>query len=92
MKSLNIKVSKNSLYNYLEYFNDAFIFFPLRRFSCDLSVYQTKERETKALIRASKELNCSHLLIITSNEEGEEIIKDKKIKFMPIWKWLLDSE
>lgn len=33
LKSLNIKVSKNSLYNYLEYFNDAFIFFPLRKFS-----------------------------------------------------------
>ena len=33
LKSLNIKVSKNSLYNYLEYFHDAFIFFPLRKFS-----------------------------------------------------------
>jgi predicted AAA+ superfamily ATPase len=33
LKSLNIKVSKNTLYNYLEFFNDAFIFFPLRKFS-----------------------------------------------------------
>ena len=61
--------------------------------SCfDLSDYQTKERETKALIRASKELDCTHLLIITSNEEGEELIKDKKIKYIPAWKWLLDTE
>jgi len=44
------------------------------------------------LIRASKELNCPHLLIITSNDEGEEEIKNKKIKFIPLWKWLLDSE
>lgn len=33
--------------------------------SFDLSDYQTKERETKSLIRASKELNCPHLLIIS---------------------------
>jgi len=53
--------------------------------SCfDLSDYQTKEREIKALIRASRELNCPNLLIITSNDEGEEIIKDKKIIFIPI--------
>jgi hypothetical protein len=171
LKSLNIKVSKNSLYNYLEYFNDAYIFFPLRRFSWSLknieqsipkiysvdnglieaivaenkgsklenlvflsllrkelkpnkeifyylssnseevdfvikkgkkimaliqasfslSNYQTKEREVKALIKASQELNCSNLVIITYNEEGEEIIKDKKINYIPAWKWLLEE-
>jgi len=171
LKSLNIKVSKNSLYNYLEYFNDAYIFFPLRRFSYSLknieqsipkiysvdnglieaiigenkgsklenlvflsllrkglkpnkeifyyltsnseevdfvikegkkiialiqasfvvTNYQTKEREVKALIKASQELNCSNLVIITYNEEVEEIIKDKKIKYIPIWKWLLEE-
>lgn len=31
LKSLNIKISKNSLYNYLEFFNDAFVFFPLKK-------------------------------------------------------------
>jgi len=36
LKSLNIKVSKNSSYNYLEFFNDAFIFFPLRKFAYSL--------------------------------------------------------
>jgi hypothetical protein len=36
LKSLNYKISKNTLYNYLDYFNDAFIFFPLRRFSFSL--------------------------------------------------------
>jgi predicted AAA+ superfamily ATPase len=60
--------------------------------SFDLSDYQTKEREIKSLIRVSKELNYPHLLIIISNEEGEEIIKDKKIKYIPIWKWLLNSK
>jgi predicted AAA+ superfamily ATPase len=61
--------------------------------SCfDLSDYQTKEREIKALIRASKKLNCHNLLILTSNDEGEEKIKDKKIKYILLWKWLLNSK
>ncbi|MEK9153030.1 MAG: ATP-binding protein, partial [Patescibacteria group bacterium] len=33
LKSMNLKISKNTLYNYLEYFNDAFVFFPLKRFA-----------------------------------------------------------
>ena len=168
LKSLNIKVSKNTLYNYLEFFNDAFIFFPLRKFSyslknieqsipkiytvdnglienilgndkgkkfenlvflsllrkelepnkdifyftqnsnevdfivkkgkkilmiiqaCfDITNYQTKERETKSLIKASEELKCENLFIVNSNFEKEEKIKNKKIKFVPLWKWLL---
>jgi len=36
LKSLNTKISKNSLYNYLALFNDALIFFPLRKFSYSL--------------------------------------------------------
>jgi len=168
LKSLNIKVSKNSLYNYLEYFNDAFIFFPLRKFSwslknteqslpkiytvdnalieavaannkgkklenliflsllrkgfelnknifyfhlnggevdfvikegrktstllqsCfDISNFKTREREIKSLIKASEKLNCDNLLIITSDFKGEEKIKGKGIKFVPLWEWLL---
>jgi len=33
MQSLGLKTSKNSLYNYLEYMNDAYIAFPVKRFS-----------------------------------------------------------
>jgi len=40
LRSLSLRVSKNSLYQYLDYFSDAFIFFPLRRFSHSL-----KEKE-----------------------------------------------
>ncbi|MBU3924449.1 MAG: ATP-binding protein [Patescibacteria group bacterium] len=169
LKSMNIKVSKNSLYNYLEYFNDAFIFFPLRKFSyslkeveksmpkiftvdnalidsvisnengkkfenlvflkllqkefvinrdlfyrklsggeidfvikekgkvvllmqsCfDLSDLQTKEREIKSLLQASDELSCNNLLLINNEEEKEEKFGKKTIKFVPLWKWLLE--
>lgn len=57
--------------------------------------YQTlssdaKKRETKALIEAGEELKCDDLLIITWDEETEEKVNGKIIKFMPLWKWLMD--
>jgi predicted AAA+ superfamily ATPase len=51
---------------------------------------EIKEREIKALIKASKELRCKDLKIITWDYEDEEILDKKTIKFIPIWKWLLD--
>jgi predicted AAA+ superfamily ATPase len=48
-----------------------------------------KEREIKGLILASKKLNCNDLVIITEDFEGGEKIKGRKIKFLPLWKWLL---
>ncbi len=55
----------------------------------DISDLETKEREIKGLLKASKELRCNSLLVITDDYESEEKIKGKKIKFMPLWKWLL---
>lgn len=51
--------------------------------------YKTKKREIKSLLKASKELKCDNLLIITENKEGKEKIKDKIINYIPLWKWLL---
>ena len=167
LKSQGTKVSKNTLYNYFEYFADSFIVFPLRRFSysykdvessipkiylvdngllslqgirdkgrlienivfvelkrkgtrdlfyykstsdrevdfvirdgktvkeliqvCyDIDNFSTKERETRALLNASKELNCDDLLIITWNHEAEEDVSGKIIKYIPLWKWLIE--
>jgi len=59
--------------------------------SYNLSNLETKEREIKALIKASKELRCNNLIIINDDFEGEEIINKKKIKFIPLWKWLLED-
>jgi predicted AAA+ superfamily ATPase len=55
----------------------------------DLGGEDTKKRETRALIKASKELKCKDLLVITEDFEGEEKIKNKEIRFVPLWKWLL---
>ena len=52
-----------------------------------------KSREIRALIKASKELKCNNLLIITEDTESEERAEwfgDRAtIKFIPLWKWLL---
>ena len=46
-------------------------------------------REIKALLMASRELRCNNLQIITWDYSNEETFEGKKIKFMPIWRWLL---
>ncbi len=56
----------------------------------DTSNLETKDRELKALLSSSKKLTCNNLLVITWDYEAEEKIKGKKIKFIPLWKWLLN--
>ena len=55
----------------------------------DISDYDTKKREIKALLKASDELKCNNLLVITENKEMEEKIENKSVKYIPLWKWLL---
>lgn len=171
LKSQGIKISKNSLYNYLEYLSDAFLIFPVRKFSFsyketeqsipkiyfvdngllkvsgaedegkllenivfiellrrssyykknqqiyyfkannkevdfvikegskinqliqvsyDVEDYNTKERELKSLIKASKELKCNSLVVVTWDYDAEEKLSGKAIKFIPFWKWILN--
>ena len=53
---------------------------------------ENKDREIKSLISASKELKCNSLIMLTKEYEGEEKIKNKIIRYIPLWKWLLLSE
>lgn len=167
IKSTGMKVSKNTLYTYLDALNDVFFVFPVRKFSYSykemeqslpkiavvdngmlsangindngrlmenlvfvellrrgklvyyyksvdskevdfvilekskprqliqvafsVEEYDTKEREATALLKASKELKCNNLAIITWDKEGKEKIKGKKIVYTPLWKWLLEQ-
>ena len=50
---------------------------------------EIETREEKALIKASEELDCGDLRVITWDYEAEEEFKGKRIKFTPLWKWLL---
>jgi predicted AAA+ superfamily ATPase len=47
------------------------------------------KREIKSLIKASKLLKCEDLLVITWDYEDGIEIGGKRIKFLPLWKWLL---
>ncbi|MDE1868449.1 MAG: ATP-binding protein [Candidatus Micrarchaeota archaeon] len=57
--------------------------------SSELNGIETKEREFKALYRASDALDCNKLIIVTLNSKGTEIYKGKKINIMPIWELML---
>ncbi|MBM3282828.1 ATP-binding protein [Candidatus Gottesmanbacteria bacterium] len=53
---------------------------------------KTTSRELKGLLKALKELELSEGIVITEEEEREELIGDKKIKIIPLWKWLIKKE
>jgi len=50
---------------------------------------EIEKREIKALEKASTLLKCRDLLCITWDYENELKEGGKKIKFIPLWKWLL---
>ena len=56
----------------------------------DLSDINTKNREIDALVRASKELKCNDLKIITWDYESKEEVEGNKIEYVSLWKWLLE--
>ncbi len=53
---------------------------------------ELKENRVSSLLRASKDLKCDNLLFVTWDFEGEEEFEGEKIKFIPLWKWLLDID
>lgn len=59
----------------------------------NLSDADTKKREIKSLLKASKDLKCNNLFIINQDKEAEEKHEwfgiNRKIKFIPLWKFLL---
>jgi len=61
----------------------------------DLHNMKTKDREIRALLKASKELECKDLLVLTEDYQGEDILNwfgiKEKVKFMPLYRWLLNS-
>jgi predicted AAA+ superfamily ATPase len=50
---------------------------------------EIEKREIKALIKASEQLNCKDLLIITWDYDDELKINNKKIVCKPLWEWFI---
>jgi len=60
----------------------------------DITDQDAKKREIRAILKASKDLKCSNLLIINPDYSSEEIAEwfgiKKRVKFISLWKWLLE--
>lgn len=52
---------------------------------------ETYARETTALRKASEDLKCEKLRILTFNEQKRIEIGGKTIEVMPAWKWMLND-
>jgi len=52
---------------------------------------EIKNSEIRSLKKASDELKCQNLLIITWDYENELNLSNKTIKCTPLWKWLLQE-
>ncbi len=50
---------------------------------------EVERREIKALMKASKELKCKNLLVVTWDYEDMEKVQNREIVFKPLWKWLM---
>ena len=55
--------------------------------------YIVKSREVKALIKASTELSCNKLIVLTWDYQETEIYEHekKKVEFIQLWSWLLQN-
>ena len=62
----------------------------------DASATGTREREMRALLKASQDLRCDKLLLLTEAEEREETFSwhglSGKITLVPLWRWLLEND
>ena len=50
---------------------------------------ENTEREVNGLLEALQHFDLDEGLIITEGRDAEETIKGKKVRFVPLWKWLL---
>jgi len=56
----------------------------------DLTDEKTREREVRSLVSGARELNCTELLLISGEKVGEEEIDGHSIRYVPLYRWLLE--
>ena len=56
----------------------------------DIQNEKTKNREIRSLLKVMKTSGKEQATVITQDYEATEQIKEKKIRFLPLWRWLLD--
>ena len=50
-----------------------------------------EKREINGLIEVMKEHKLSEGIILTEDQDEERTIDGKKIKILPVWRWLLEK-
>ncbi len=58
----------------------------------NLSDPETKEREVNGLLAGMKNFKMKEGIIITSDLFDEEFVEGKKIRYVPLWYWLLEED
>ncbi len=58
--------------------------------SYDISKTKTRERELDALVKASEELKCDNLMLITWNHDGSVEYRGKSIRIISMDKWFIE--
>ena len=53
---------------------------------------EVRERELRALELASEELGCNDALVITWDYAGDEALGDLRVRYVPLWAWLLEGQ
>lgn len=53
-------------------------------------VKEAGDREIESLVSALEEFDLKEGTIITSDREGEDEIEGKTVRYIPLWKWLLE--
>ncbi len=73
-------------------------FLVIRKNKVSLAIQITKKldddnekREINGLLEAIKEHKLKEGILLTEDQEEERIIEGKKIKILPIWKWVLEE-
>jgi len=62
----------------------------LIQMSADIGELKTREREIASLIKASEQLKCKNLSVITLDYDKIEKTGRCTVTFKPLWKWLVD--
>jgi len=62
----------------------------------DATAPKTREREMRALLKASQDLRCDNLLLLTETESGDETVSwhglKGKVTLTPVSRWLLEND
>jgi predicted AAA+ superfamily ATPase len=58
--------------------------------SYDISKTKTRERELDALVKASEELKCDNLMLISWNHDGSVEYRGKSIRIISMDKWFIE--